>query len=221
MLGKENVFPDPNDAEETGLLAVGGDLSPERLLLAYKSGIFPWYSEDDPVLWFSPDPRLIFELEEYKPGRTLRKLLNSGKYEVRIDTDFDAVIKSCATIARDGQSGTWITDEMLKAYTKLFEMGYAHSFETYFNGEIVGGLYGVSLGGAFFGESMFHFEKDASKVAFHFLVLKCIESNFDFIDSQVPTEHMKQLGCIQISRDKFLKRLNNSLEKETVKGPWN
>ena len=221
MLGKENIFPDPNDAEETGLLAVGGDLSPERLLLAYKSGIFPWYSDDDPILWFSPDPRLIFELKKYKPGRSLKKLLNSGKYEVRIDTDFDAVINSCATVSRDGQSGTWITDEMIKAYTKIFEMGFAHSFETYFNGEIVGGLYGVSLGGAFFGESMFHYEKDASKVAFHFLVLKCIESNFDFIDSQVPTEHMKQLGCIQISRNNFLKRLNNSLKKETVKGPWN
>ncbi len=220
MLGEKFIFPDPNDAEETGLLGIGGDLKPERLLLAYKSGIFPWYSEDDPILWFSPNPRLIFELEDYKPGRTLRKVINSEKYEVRIDTKFEEVMKSCAEISRTHQSGTWITGEMIAAYTRLYELGYAHSFETFYNDELVGGLYGVSLGGAFFGESMFHSKKDSSKVAFHHLVLKCREYNFDFIDSQVPTEHMKQLGCVEISRNLFLKRLKNALLKDTVKGHW-
>ena len=220
ILGDENVFPDPNDAEETGLLAVGGDLEPERLLLAYKSGIFPWYSEDDPILWFSPDPRLIFELDDYKPGRTLKKIINSEKYEIRIDTKFEKVIKSCAEISRTHQSGTWITDEMILAYTKLYELGYAHSFETFFEGELVGGLYGVSLGGAFFGESMFHIKEDSSKFAFHHLVLKCREFEFDFIDSQVPTEHMQRMGCVEISREIFLRRLKKALIKDTVKGHW-
>lgn len=220
MLGNENVFPDPNEAEDTGLLAVGGDLSTERLLLAYKSGIFPWYSEDDPILWFSPDPRLIFELKEYNPGRTLKKLINSNKYIVKIDTNFDTVIKQCAKVPRQGQSGTWITDEMIQSYIALHNIGYAHSFETYFNDELVGGLYGISLGGAFFGESMFHHKKDASKIAFHHLILKCREFDFDFIDSQVPTDHMKQMGCIEISRTSFLKKLTNTLIKVTVKGHW-
>jgi len=220
ILGNEHVFPNPNDSEETGLLAVGGDLEPERLLLAYKSGIFPWYSEDDPILWFSPNPRLIFELGDYKPGRTIRKVLNSGKYEVRIDTQFKEVIKSCSEVSRMNQSGTWITDEMIAAYTKLYELGYAHSFETYFDGKLVGGLYGVSLGRVFFGESMFHREKDSSKIAFHHLVLKCRDYNFDFIDSQVPTEHMIQLGCVEISRSLFLERLKNAMLKDTIKGHW-
>jgi len=220
LLGNENIFPDPDEAEVTGLLAIGGDLNTERLLLAYKSGIFPWYSEDDPILWFSPDPRLIFEIARYKPGRTLKKLINSEKYEVRIDTDFETVIKLCAEVRRKGQSGTWITDEMIGAYISLHKFGFAHSFETYFNNELVGGLYGVSIGGAFFGESMFHSKKDASKVAFHSLILKCREFNFDFIDSQVPTDHMKQLGCVEISRKIFLEKLKKALLKDTVKGNW-
>ena len=220
ILGDDIIFPDPNDAEETGLLAVGGDLSPERLLLAYSSGIFPWYSEDDPILWFSPDPRLIFELVDYKPGRTLKKLINSNRYEVRIDTDFESVIRQCAKVPRTGQSGTWITGEMISAYIKLYELGYAHSFETYENEQLVGGLYGVSLGKAFFGESMFYIKKDASKIAFHCLVEKCRELSFSFIDSQVPTEHMKQMGCVEISRVSFLDRLKKSMSGSTEKGRW-
>ena len=220
ILGDDIVFPDPNESEDTGLLAVGGDLRPERLLLAYSSGIFPWYSEDDPILWFSPDPRLIFELTDYKPGRTLKKLINSNRYEVRIDTDFESVIRQCAKVPRTGQSGTWITDEMISAYMKLYELGYAHSFETYENEKLVGGLYGVSLGKAFFGESMFHIRKDASKIAFHFLIEKCRQLNFSFIDSQVPNEHMKQMGCVEISRGYFLNRLKESMSVSTVKGRW-
>lgn len=220
LLNSEYIFPDPADAEDSGLLAIGGDLSPERLILAYEMGIFPWYSEDDPILWFSPDPRMIMDLYTYRPGRSLQKVLNSAKFEIRIDTDFPSVIEHCARISRNGQTGTWITGEMIEAYNKLHVLGYAHSFETYFEGELAGGLYGVSLGGAFFGESMFYLEKNTSKVAFHHLVLKCREMNFDFIDSQVPTEHMKKLGCYEVSRKEFLKKLGTALKKETIKGKW-
>lgn len=220
ILGNDIVFPDPKDAEETGLLAVGGGLEPERLLLAYSTGIFPWYSEDDPILWFSPDPRLIFELDEYKPRRTVRKLINSDKYSVRIDTNFESVIRYCAKVPRPGQSGTWITEDMISAYIKLHQLGYAHSFETYQDNELAGGLYGISLGGAFFGESMFHLKRDASKIAFHRLVEKCRQFEFSFIDSQVPNDHMKQVGCVEISRGSFLERLEKCMAQETIKGTW-
>ena len=213
-------FPDPSEAEPGGLLAVGGDLSPERLLLAYENGIFPWYSEEDPVLWFSPDPRMIFLPGDFRFSKTLLKTVSSGKFSVRADTDFAAVIENCARVRRKGQSGTWITEEMKAAYGKLHGLGYAHSFETYLEGKLVGGLYGVSLGGAFFGESMFHLETDASKVALFHLARKCRESGFDFIDSQVPTDHIKTLGGREISRKEFLLALESSLEKETLRGRW-
>ena len=213
-------FPDPSEAEPGGLLAVGGDLSPERLLLAYENGIFPWYSEGDPILWFSPDPRMVFLPGDFRFSKTLLKTVSSGKFSVRADTDFAAVVENCARVQRKGQSGTWITGEMKAAYGKLHEMGYAHSFETYREGELVGGLYGVSLGGAFFGESMFHLETDASKVALFHLARKCRESGFDFIDSQVPTDHMRTLGGREISRKEFLSALESSLGKKTLRGMW-
>ena len=213
-------FPDPREAEPGGLLAVGGDLSPERLLLAYENGIFPWYSEEDPILWFSPDPRMVFFPGDFKFSKTLLKTVSSGKFSVRADTDFAAVVENCAQVSRKGQSSTWITEEMKAAYGKLHELGYAHSFETYREGELVGGLYGVSLGGAFFGESMFHLETDASKVALFHLAQKCWESGFDFIDSQVPTDHMRTLGGREISRKEFLSALESSLGKETLRGKW-
>ncbi len=213
-------FPDPTEAEPGGLLAVGGDLSPERLLLAYENGIFPWYSEEDPILWFSPDPRMVFSPGDFKFSKTLLKTVSSGKFSVRADTDFAAVVENCAQVSRKGQSGTWITKEMKTAYGKLHELGYAHSFETYREGELVGGLYGVSLGGAFFGESMFHTETDASKVALFYLAQKCWKSGFDFIDSQVPTDHMRTLGGREISRKEFLSALESSLGKETLRGKW-
>ena len=213
-------FPDPTEADPGGLLAVGGDLSPERLLLAYENGIFPWYSEEDPILWFSPDPRMVFFPEDFRFSKTLLKTVSSGKFSVRADTDFAAVVENCAQVRRKGQSGTWITEEMKAAYGKLHSLGYAHSFETYREGKLVGGLYGVSLGGAFFGESMFHTETDASKVALFHLAQKCWESGFDFIDSQVPTDHMRTLGGREISRKEFLSALESSLGKETLRGKW-
>lgn len=213
-------FPDPSEAEPEGLLAVGGDLSPERLLLAYENGIFPWYSEGDPILWFSPDPRMVFLPGDFRFSKTLFKTVSSGNFSVRADTDFAAVVENCAQVQRKGQSGTWITEEMKAAYGKLHELGYAHSFETYREGELVGGLYGVSLGGAFFGESMFHLETDASKVALFHLARKCWESGFDLIDSQIPTDHMRTLGGREISRKEFLSALESSLEKKTLRGKW-
>ena len=220
FLDSRIMFPDPSEAEPGGLLAVGGDLSPERLLLAYENGIFPWYSEEDPILWFSPDPRMVFLPGDFKFSKTLLKTVASGKFSVRADTDFAAVVENCAQVQRKGQSGTWITEEMKAAYGKLHELGYAHSFETYLEGELVGGLYGVSLGGAFFGESMFHLETDASKVALFHLAQKCWESGFDLIDSQVPTDHMRTLGGREISRKEFLSALESSLLKKTLRGKW-
>lgn len=213
-------FPDPSEAEPGGLLAVGGDLSPERLVLAYENGIFPWYSEGDPILWFSPDPRMVFLPGDFRFSKTLLKTVSSGKFSVSADTDFAAVVENCAQVQRKGQSGTWITEEMKAAYGKLHELGCAHSFETYREGKLVGGLYGVSLGGAFFGESMFHLETDASKVALFHLARKCWESGFDLIDSQVPTDHMRTLGGREISRKEFLSALETSLGKKTLRGKW-
>ncbi len=213
-------FPDPSEAEPGGLLAIGGDLSPKRLLLAYENGIFPWYSEEDPILWFSPDPRMVFFPGDFRFSKTLIETVSSGKFSVRVDTDFATVIESCALVTRKGQSGTWITEEMKTAYRKLHELGYAHSFEVYSEAGLVGGLYGVSLGGAFFGESMFHLETDASKVALFHLVRKCWEFGFDFIDSQVPTDHMRTLGGREISRKEFLLALKFSVQKKTVRGVW-
>ena len=220
FLDSEIRFPDPSEAEPGGLLAVGGDLSPERLLVAYENGIFPWYSEGDPILWFSPDPRMVFLPGDFRFSKTLLKTVSSGKFSVRVDTDFAAVIENCARVGRKGQSGTWITEEMKAAYSKLHELGYAHSFETYLEGRLVGGLYGVSLGGAFFGESMFHLETDASKAALFHLARKCREFGFDFIDSQVPTDHMRTLGGREISRKEFLLALESSLGKKTLRCRW-
>jgi len=220
LLDSSLLFPHPNLAEETGLLAIGGDLSRERLLLAYRSGIFPWYSEGYPIMWFSPDPRLIVELGGVRASKRLMKTIRSGAFEVRFDTAFEEVMRLCAETSRKGQMGTWITDDMLQAYADLHQGGYAHSVETYTDGELVGGLYGISLGGVFFGESMFHKERDASKVALYHLEKFLLANDFDFIDSQVPNSHMKSLGGREISRDEFLSRLARSLEKKTLLGRW-
>lgn len=220
LLSDELIFPDPNDAEPSGLIAIGGDLSFERLILAYKTGIFPWYSEGDPILWFSPDPRLVSKIEDYKPGKSIKKELSAGKFDVRADTDFESVIKSCAKVRRQDQSGTWITGEMIDAYTLLHQRGYAHSIEVFSDGDLVGGLYGISLGRAFFGESMFHIKTNASKVAFHYLVNICDDYGFDFIDCQLPTDHLKSLGAREISRRNFLKMLEQTLQHDDKIGNW-
>ncbi len=220
LLDSQLRFPDPSEAEPGGLLAIGGDLSSERLLLAYEKGIFPWYCEGDPVLWFSPDPRMVFFPGDFRFSKTLLKTISSGKFSVSVDTDFTSVIENCAHVRRKGQSGTWITQEMKVAYQRLYELGYAHSFEVYLEKDLVGGLYGISLGSAFFGESMFHLKTDASKVALFHLAQKCWEFGFDFIDSQVPTDHMKTLGGREISRKEFLVALKSSLMKKTLRGRW-
>jgi leucyl/phenylalanyl-tRNA--protein transferase len=214
------VFPPPDYADPSGLIAVGGDLSSERLLEGYRVGIFPWYSEDQPILWWSPDPRFVLELDQFKISRSLGKKLRRRVFHVSFDRVFDDVIAACAAVPREGQSGTWITPEMQEAYIKLHGLGFAHSVEAWFEGQLVGGLYGVSLGKAFFGESMFHRKPDASKVALAILVENLKKWGFHFIDSQMATEHMNRLGATEIPRRIFLKRLRSALRHSTKRGKW-
>ena len=214
------VFPPPDYADPSGLIAVGGDLSSDRLLEAYRVGIFPWYSEDQPILWWSPDPRLVLELEQFRISRSLGKTLRRRVFQVTFDRVFEEVIAACATVPREDQSGTWITPEMREAYIKLHGLGYAHSVEAWLGGNLVGGLYGVSLGKAFFGESMFHRQTDASKVALAVLVEKLKSWNFHFIDAQMSTEHMCRMGGKEISRRIFLKKLQSALRHPTKRGKW-
>ncbi|NIP39491.1 MAG: leucyl/phenylalanyl-tRNA--protein transferase [Candidatus Dadabacteria bacterium] len=220
LLSDDLIFPNPRLADSSGFLAVGADLSIERLLLAYENGIFPWYSEDQPILWFSPDPRLVLFPDKFTVSRSLKKTINKKLFEVKFDSNFEEVIVECSKIERKNQDGTWITNDMIDAYINLHNKGYAHSVETYSDGKLAGGLYGVSLGGAFFGESMFHKMKDASKVALYYLIEKLKDWQFDFIDSQVVTEHMKSLGAEEISRNRYLKLLKKTLCKETKSGCW-
>jgi leucyl/phenylalanyl-tRNA--protein transferase len=219
-LTNELVFPPPSLAEPGGLLAVGGDLSPERLLLAYRSGIFPWYSEEDPILWWSPDPRLVLYPDELHVSRTLARTIRKGIYEVTIDREFRTVITSCAQIRGKNRDATWITDDMVDAYVELYNLGYAHSWEVRFDGKIVGGLYGISLGHCFFGESMFSAMPNASKVALVHMRNFLVEYGFDFVDCQLPTQHLIGMGARQIERDHFLQQLKRSLKNPTVVGPW-
>ncbi|MGH7927013.1 MAG: leucyl/phenylalanyl-tRNA--protein transferase, partial [Candidatus Binatia bacterium] len=217
---KEVVVPPAQAAHPSGLLAVGGDLSSGRLLEAYRLGIFPWYSANEPILWWSPNPRLVLELDDFRISRSLRKTLKKQTFRVTFDQAFGAVMRACATVAREGQPGTWITDEMQEAYERLHNLGYAHSVETWFHGELAGGLYGVSLGKAFFGESMFHRQTDASKVALAALVERLKSWNFHFIDAQMTTEHMLRLGAKELPRRVFLKRLVEALKGPSKKGSW-
>lgn len=204
-LGIELTFPDPRRASPEGVVAYGGDLSPSRLLLAYRSGIFPWYSTGDPILWWSPDPRLIMRLEDFKLRRSLQKRLKH--FEIRFDTAFSDVIRACAKIPRPGQRGSWLLPEMIEAYETLHGMGYAHSVEAYQEGKLVGGLYGVGVGKVFCGESMFSLVSDASKAAYAFLVEYLKAEGYAFIDCQVPTNHLKSLGAVEVSREMFLDML--------------
>lgn len=214
------VFPPPDYADASGLIAVGGDLSCERLLEAYRVGIFPWYSEDQPILWWSPDPRMVLHLDDFKITRSLRKTLKKGLFKVTFDRVFEDVIAACAAAPREEQQGTWITKEMQDAYIELHGLGYAHSVETWFEGKLVGGLYGVSLGKAFFGESMFHHKTDASKVALAMLVERLKAWGFRFIDAQMTTEHLLSLGAQELSRRIFLKQLQAALRHPTKRGKW-
>ena len=219
-LSRELVFPPPEDAED-GLLAVGGDLSPERLLLAYESGIFPWYEDGLPILWHSPDPRCVMPLDRVHVGRTLRKVMKRGTYAVSFDTRFRDVIGACKETHRPGQRGTWITGEMQDAYVRLHELGYAHSVEACEGDALVGGLYGVSIGRMFFGESMFSKSPDASKVALVALADKLRAWGFRFIDAQIMTPHTEALGAEEWSRKKFLRALAKEIKAAPTRlGKW-
>ena len=204
LLSEEYLFPPSRYAEPDGLLAVGGDLSPERLLIAYRSGIFPWYSEDTPILWWSPDPRLVLFPKELKVSKSLERVLRKNLFEVTFDKAFRQVIEACATARRRQSNGTWILPEMTKAYCQLYDMGYAHSVESWYGGKLVGGLYGVGIGRVFFGESMFTRKTDASKVAFVHVARRLLQCDFELIDCQVTTSHLLSFGAREIPRNDFL-----------------
>lgn len=195
-------------ASAEGLVAWGGDLNPNRIMSAYLQGIFPWFNKDDPILWWCPDPRLILYPQDIKISKSLKKSIK--KYEVKIDTNFRQVITSCRDIRVKRGEESWIFDDIIEAYETLFNQGLVKSFETYHNGELIGGLYGVDLGDIFCGESMFSTKSDASKVALVALCEYCKEKNYKFIDCQVPTKHLKSMGAIEISRENFLQMLRET-----------
>jgi len=208
-LDKRIVFPDPALAEEDGLLAVGGDLSSDRLLLAYHNGIFPWYNDDTPILWYSPHERFVLFPDELKISRSMHRVLRSGRFKVTCDQNFAEIIDACSFVGRKGQDGTWITDDMKEAYIRLHKEGHAHSVEVWENEELVGGLYGVQVGAVFCGESMFSKVSNASKVA---LISLCNSGKYKLIDCQVYTGHLESMGARMISRDEYLGILQNNGE---------
>lgn len=203
FLLKELYFPPVDTADRYGLLAVGGDLSPERLLLAYRSGIFPWFQDGEPILWWAPPRRMVLFPGELKVSKSMRSLLNKGVFELTYDRDFRAVISHCRSIVRDGQSDTWISPEMVEAYCRLHELGFAHSVEVWQDGELAGGLYGVDLGHVFCGESMFSKVANASKAAFIFLAGKLESEGYALLDCQLHNDHLASLGCREILRAQF------------------
>ncbi len=219
-LGRELAFPPPEAAEPDGLLAVGGDLEPERLLLAYAQGIFPWYDEGLPILWHSPDPRMVLLPHELHVSRSLARTLRRKTFALTLDGAFARVIAACAETPRRRGEGTWITPEMRAAYLRLHEQGFAHSAEAWREGELAGGVYGVALGGCFFGESMFARRSDASKAAFATLVRQIERWGFDLLDCQMPSSHLARLGAREWPRPRFLRHLRRALARTTRRGPW-
>ncbi len=209
-LSKSIWFPNPKEADIEGLLAIGGDLSVKRLMHAYRSGIFPWFDEHQPILWWSPDPRMVLFPKDFKVSKSLQKTIKKKKFTITYNTNFSEVIKNCSQIKRDGQQGTSITNQMSEAYIQLFEKGYASSVEVWLENQLVGGLYGIDLKDKkiFCGESMFSKVSDASKVGFHFLVEKLKLEDYKLIDCQMYTSHLERLGAKEIPRDEFLKILN-------------
>jgi leucyl/phenylalanyl-tRNA--protein transferase len=207
FLTKELFFPPCHAADDYGIVAFGGDLSPERLLLAYQSGIFPWFEEGEPITWWSPNPRMVLFLEDLVVSKSMRNILNRKLFTVTRNQNFRAVITNCQLVARIGQNGTWITNDMIEAYCKLHELGIAQSIEVWQDGVLVGGLYGVDLGHVFCGESMFSKVSNASKIAFVFLVDYLRSNNYSLLDCQVYNEHLESLGCSEIERNQFLEIL--------------
>jgi leucyl/phenylalanyl-tRNA--protein transferase len=220
LLSEKIAFPPPHLALKEGLLAMGGDLSQQRLLLAYRMGIFPWFSENDPIMWWSPDPRLVLYPDDIKISRTLKKILKKEMFTVTIDTAFERVINACAQIRIEKKEGTWIVQEMVDAYCRLHEAGFAHSVEAWHQGQLAGGLYGLSLGRSFFGESMFTRISNASSVALVRLVEYLKAQSFDMVDCQISTAHMIRFGAREIPRSIFLKQLKKSLGFSTQRGKW-
>ena len=223
-------FPPVSQSTKDGLLAIGGDLSPERLLVAYSSGIFPWYNEGEPILWWSLDPRMVMKPNDLKMTKSLWKTIESNKYSCSFDTDFEGVIRACATVPRTDdqieeeedkdEPSTWISEDMIAAYCELHDMGFAHSVEVYQDNELVGGLYGVSIGKIFCAESMFHTKAEASKVALYNLCQFMTRNNLELIDSQQETGHMKRMGASPIPRKEFMKLLKALVKNETLVGNW-
>lgn len=220
LLTDELIFPPAEGASDEGVVAVGGDCTPERLVLAYSQGIFPWPVDGLPLLWFSPDPRFVLEPRRAHLSRSLRKRMKKDDYEVRADTAFAKVVERCSQVPRPGQDGTWITDDLKCGFERLHELGFAHSIEAWKDDCLVGGLYGVSLGRAFFGESMFATEPDASKVAFATLLAQLAEWEFDLVDCQVYTDHLARFGAEHWPRRRFLGALGNALAGSTRRGKW-
>jgi leucyl/phenylalanyl-tRNA--protein transferase len=220
QLSEDLVFPSPHLASREGLLAVGGDLTRSRLLLAYSLGIFPWYSEGEPILWWSPDPRLVLYPNDLKISRSLDKIINKARFNVTVDCAFEQVIKDCARVRLENRERTWIVDEMVKAYCDLHESGFAHSVEAWADDRLAGGLYGVSLGKCFFGESMFTRISNASKVAFVALVNNLKSQGFAMIDCQITTGHLTRFGAREISRARYLDELDEALKAPTLRGKW-
>lgn len=220
LLNEHDIsFPNPEFAEPDGLLAIGGDLNPERLINAYKLGIFPWYNSP-PILWWSPPLRPVIFPRLFRMSRSLYQELKKDKFRVTFDRDFSSVITKCATVRRKASHGTWINQEMISAYTKLHELGFAHSVEVWLEGKLVGGLYGVSIGKVFFGESMFSLMSNTSKIAIACLVAFCIENSFYIIDCQVTNNHLLSLGAVEIPRSVFLTILNEGISKNFIIDKW-
>jgi leucyl/phenylalanyl-tRNA--protein transferase len=220
QLSDELMFPPPQLARQDGLLAVGGDLAPERLLLAYRQGIFPWYSPGDPILWWAPSPRLILEPEKFHLSRRLARDIRKGTFRVTMDRAFREVIESCAQIREEQGPGTWISPEMIEAYWSLHEAGFAHSVECWQGGKLVGGLYGVSLGTVFFGESMFSRASNSSKVALAALCRQLALWDFEMIDCQMKTAHLERLGAREIPGEAFYRWLARCVREPTRRGTW-
>jgi leucyl/phenylalanyl-tRNA--protein transferase len=210
FLTKELYFPPVSEASPEGILAVGGDLSNERLLLAYKNGIFPWFDDDEPILWWSPPQRMVVNPKEYKIAKSLRNIINRNVFKVTFNTAFKEVITNCQSIKRRGQKGTWITNSMLEAYLNLNQLGIAKSVEVWQDNKLVGGLYGIDLGKVFCGESMFSLASNASKVAFVTLIQKLHDENYHLLDCQVHNNHLEKLGAFEISRESYMKILKSS-----------
>jgi len=220
-LGFDHIFPNPRYAMKEGLLAYGGDLNPDRVLSAYRRGIFPWYNEGDPILWWSPDPRFLLYPDDFKISRSLRKKLRQKRFSVKLDRNFGSVMHYCSAVPRHGQNGSWILPEVIESYTQLYSRGFAHSVEVYdAEGKLVGGLYGISTGRAFFGESMFALAPDASKIALAHMVELAKIWSFDFIDCQIPSEHLARLGAVRVGRDRFLDELEETQSYPGVHGTW-